>query len=386
MKTFLSAFALFLLNISGFSQTTFSCTSAGTTCPCTYGTSQAEFYAGYFADNQSYFSANTPSITRGDATINFTADNSWGNIVPPATGSNANPDTYSTRWSGRIFLAAGTYSFWLTSDDASWFWLGGNALVVNPTSGTAFINNGGLHSAATVMAVAIFTADCLQDFKVHFGEQGGQNRCNLEYACSSPAIARQAVPSNVFCPCMSIANLPISLTDFYGVPNKDNIVLRWGTASEQNNLRFNVYKSTDGSKWTELGEQKGSGTTNASKNYQMLDNSPSSGINYYYLSQTDHDGTTKKFDVITVDFSNNSTYIKLFPNPFTDKFSIVSVTEWKSSDVVTVFDALGSPVFVPVSKTNKFNLDLNTTELAKGNYIVKIQTAHQVIIKRLVKE
>jgi hypothetical protein len=118
----------------------------------------------------------------------------------------------------------------------------------------------------------------------------------------------------------------------------------------------------------------------------MLDNSPSSGINYYYLSQTDHDGTTKKFDVITVDFSNNSTYIKLFPNPFTDKFSIVSVTEWKSSDVVTVFDALGSPVFVPVSKTNKFNLDLNTTELAKGNYIVKIQTAHQVIIKRLVKE
>lgn len=386
MKKF-SFFLVFLLAGVPFrGQTTFSCTSAGTTCPCTYGSSFAEYYAGYFADVQTYFSSNTPGLSRNDAQINFTADNSWGAIVPPASGSNASPDTYSTRWSGRIFLAAGTYSFWLTSDDASWFWMGGNALVVNPTSATAFINNGGLHSAATVMSVGIFTSNCLQDFKVHFGEQGGQNRCNLEYACTALGIARQAIPGSAFCPCMSIANLPISLKDFYGIANKDYVTLNWSTASEKNNSHFTVYKSNDGSNWTKLGQKAGALNSTETHNYQMKDAQPDPGLNYYYLTQTDADGTEEKFEVIIVDFSNSNTYIKLYPNPFNDQFTLSSLSEWKSTDQVSVYDALGLPVDIAITQRDKFRMDLDGSALPKGNYVVKIQTLSQVFYKRVVKD
>lgn len=372
--------------LSCVAQTTFSCTSAGTTCPCTYGTSFAEFYANYHGDVQSFFSTTTAGLSRNDATINYATDNGWGSIVPPAANNNADPNNYSTRWSGRIYLAAGTYTFWLTSDDGSYFWMGGNALVVNPTTATAFINNGGLHSPATVSSVGIFTNNCLQDFKLHFGEQGGNNRCVLEYGSTGLGIARQVIPASLFCPCMSITNLPVGLTNFYGTANKENITLGWATAMERDNLRFTVYKSGDGINWTELGERPGSGTSTTARKYSLTDNQPEPGLNYYYLAQTDEDGAVEKFNIITVDFNNTKLYIKLFPNPFTDRFTITSTSEWRSIDVISVYDALGLPVTVPVSKQNKFNLELNTSALPKGSYIVKIQSAYQVIVKRMVKE
>lgn len=367
-------------------QTTFSCTSASTVCPCGgYGGSYAEYYAGYFADNQSYFTSNTPGITRNDPKIDFTADNSWGAIVPPASGSNANPDTYSTRWSGSMYLAAGTYSFWLTSDDASWFWLGGNAQAANPTNATAFINNGGLHSAATVMSTASLAASCRIDFKVHFGENGGQNRCNLEYASPALGIARQAVPAAAFCPCMSTAALPITLNNFYALANKDNITVYWKTDIEKNNRLFRVYKSGDGSKWSVLGEEAGGGTTHQAREYTMTDRDPLPGINYYYLEQVDVDGASEKFPVQAVDFSRSDAYLHLFPNPFLDKLTLVSNTEWNAEDSIEALDAFGKPVAAKVIRTDKFTIDVYTTDLPKGQYILKIKTPYQVIIKKLVK-
>ncbi len=372
--------------IPSFSQTTFSCTSSGTTCACTYGTSFAEFYAGYHGDVQTFFSSNTPSLTRNDATINYTTDNGWGSIVPPASGSNANPDTYSTRWSGRIYLAAGTYTFWLTSDDGSYFWLGGNALVVNPTTATAFINNGGLHSPTTVSSVGIFTANCLQDFKLHFGEQGGNNRCALEYACTALGIARQAVPAGVFCPCMSITNLPVELESFNAVANKDNILVKWTTSSERNNRSFTVFKSRDGESWQKLAVRDALPNSGGYKEYTVRDDAPYDGINYYYLVQTDMDGTEKKYDVVTVDFRNSAAYIKIFPNPATDKFLLLSTSEWKSNDVVSIYDALGLPVQVPVRVVDKTRMEFDMSLLSPATYLVKIQTAKQVIYRKVIKE
>ncbi len=380
-------FILFIAYASLFkAQVTLTCTSTTSVCPCGAGGSLAEFYSGYFNDVQSYFTSNTPGITRNDATINFTADNSWGAIVPPAGGSNAQPETYSTRWSGRIYLAAGTYTFWLTSDDGSWMWLGGNALATNPTNGTAFINNGGLHSAATVSAAVTLTDNCWQDFKVHFGENTGQNRCNLEYASTGLGITRQAVPGPAFCPCMSNAVLPVELKEFYGKASRNNVMLYWSTATEKNNQKFTVYKSINGSKWWVLGQQNGAGTSSSTKNYSMMDADPLMGPNYYYLEQTDADGTMKKFEVMMVDFSKSEDYVKLFPNPFEDKLSITSSTEWSDSDSFELYDALGNRLPMPVMRSNAYSIELNTAQLPPGTYLVKIKTSYQVIVRKLLKK
>jgi hypothetical protein len=385
MKKTLFFTGLLLSTLPFLSQTTFSCTSATSVCPCGAGGSLAQFYAGYFNDVQTYFTSNSPTITRNDPKIDFTADNSWGSIVPPASGSNANPDTYSCRWSGRIYLAAGTYSFWLTSDDASWLWMGSSALAANPTAGTAFINNGGLHAAATVMSVGIFTTNCWQDFKLHFGENGGQNRCNLEYASTGLGISRQAIPGPAYCPCMSNAVLPITLNKFYAYASKDNITVYWKTETEKNNRLFKVYKSADGFNWSLLGEQSGAGTTYGAREYTMTDHKPLPGINYYYLEQVDADGGSEKFDPVWVDFNRSETYLKLFPNPFQDKFRVSASTAWNEGESLEIYNSLGAAMDLPVSKADKYTFELNTADLPSGSYIVKIKTAYQVIVRKLVK-
>lgn len=385
MKKTLFFYGLLFCSLSIFSQTTFSCASANSVCPCGSGGSLAEFYAGYFNDVQTYFTSNSPSITRNDPKIDFTADNSWGAIVPPASGSNANPNTYSTRWSGRIYLAAGTYSFWLTSDDASFLWFGANALAANPTSATAFISNGGLHAATTVMSTAIFTTSCWQDFKVHFGENGGQNRCNLEYACTALGITRQAIPGPAYCPCMSNAVLPITLNKFYAYTTKDNVTVYWKTDTEKNNRSFKVYKSADGQNWVLLGEQQGGGTTYGAREYTMTDAKPFPGVNYYYLEQVDADGGSEKFDPVWVDFSQSESYLKLFPNPFLDKFRVSASTAWNESESIEVYSSFGVAQGLPATKVDKYTLEFDTATLPPGNYIVKIKTAYQVIFRKLVK-
>ena len=380
---FLALFIVFVFRFEA--QTTYSCSAASTVCGCSSGSVHAEFYATYFNDVQSFFSTTSVTVSRYDAAINYSTNGGWGSIVPPATGSTADPNSFSTRWSGRLSLAAGTYTFWLTSDDASWLWLGGNALAATPSNTTAFINNSGLHSSATVSASAIFTTNCLQDFKLHYGENTGSNICILEYGCTALGIARQAVPSAAMCGCMSNAVLPIELKDFYGNANKDNVMLYWSTATEQNNRLFTVFRSTDGISWSLLGQQSGGGTTESTRKYTMQDNSPLFGTNYYYLTQTDDDGTMKKFDVISVDFSDNNSYLKLFPNPFQDKFMITSSTAWTSADAFELYDSFGMPVNLSWTQTDSYTIEMKTVDLPKGYYTLKIHTAYQVIVKKLVK-
>lgn len=366
-----------------FCQTTFSCTASGTLCPCSSGAT-GEYYAGYFNDVHTFYTSTTVGLTRNESTIGYATDN-WGSIVPPAAGSNANPETYSTRFSGRIFVAAGTYTFYLTSDDACYFFLGGNALIANPTSANSLINNGGLHSPSTASAVAIFTANCLQDFKIHYGENTGNNRCVLEYQAAGLSIARQVVPNGAMCACMSSSPLPIQLLKFYAQLRDGTVNLNWSTASELNNDHFTVFKSKDGMSWYELTQIPGSGTSNKMVNYSLDDPEICTGLNYYYLRQTDKDGTSKNYDIITFDVSNRNNFVKIYPNPFQNKLIVVSSTEISLTADILIHDAFGSLINLPILKVDKYTLEINTHELAAGTYVIKIKTASGIIAKRLLK-
>lgn len=383
MKSLILCGLLIFLSLGTFCQTTFSCTASGTLCPCTSGAT-GEYYAGYFNDVHTFYTSTTVGLTRNESTIGYNIDN-WGSISPPAAGSAANPETYSTRFSGRIYLAAGTYTFYLTSDDACYFFLGGNALIANPTSGNSFINNGGLHSPSTVSAIAIFTSNCLQDFKIHYGENTGNNRCVLEYESSGLSITRQVVPNGAMCACMSSSPLPVQLLKFYAQLKDDKVNLNWSTASELNNDYFTLFKSKDGLTWRELKKISGSGTSNRMINYSTDDPESCSGLNYYYLMQTDKDGTHKNYDIITIDVSNINNYVKIYPNPFHNKLTVVSSSEISGSADIFIHDAFGKLVSLPVFKRGKYTLEIDTEILMAGSYFLKVRTASGFTVKRLIK-
>ena len=172
--------------------------------PATSGLA-ADYYPGYFNDNLAFFGSTTSGLTRIDPQLNFASSSTtdptgWGAIIPPATvGANAtDPDQFSTRHRGSVYIpTAGAYTFYLTSDDASYLWLDGAALA--PSLPNATISNGGPHGSVTVQATATLSAG-LHNLLVYFGEQTGGNVLTLEYSSTAGAgISRRIVPNAALC-------------------------------------------------------------------------------------------------------------------------------------------------------------------------------------------
>ena len=159
----------------------------------------AEYYAGYFNDDVTYFQRTSP-LRRLDPNIDFVSGNgsaTWGDLSSVATGSATDWNTYSSRYRGSIDIAtAGSYTFYLNSDDASYLWLDGAALA--PTVATATVNNGGLHGVQERSGTVTLTAG-LHDLTAVFGEQGGGNYFRLEYQSTANSIPRQVVPQSLLC-------------------------------------------------------------------------------------------------------------------------------------------------------------------------------------------
>lgn len=88
--------------------------------------------------------------------------------------------------------------------------------------------------------------------------------------------------------------------------NVNKNILKWATATELNNNKFIIEKSTDAIKWIEFATIPGSGNSSILKYYSIEDNNPINSINYYRLTQIDYDGTNKIYNIIAADNTSHN--------------------------------------------------------------------------------
>jgi hypothetical protein len=114
----------------------------------------------------------------------------------------------------------------------------------------------------------------------------------------------------------SQSTVPITLVNYTAKAEGKQALLKWTTATENNNKEYVVMHSTDGKNFTEIGKVTAAGNSSMMKDYFFYDRNPSLGINYYSLSQIDFDGKTIQLGVRTVNFSiANTNVINVYPNP-----------------------------------------------------------------------
>lgn len=132
-------------------------------------------YNGYFFDDVNYFVGATQlaqGVDTGTLQYSGTTNNSqqWLGYFKPNTSES--------------------YRFWITSDDASYFWIGPNA-VNGFTTGNANINNGGLHSPVTVNSGLIsLIAETYYPVRIQYGNylEGGVFDFYYERVNSDPGV------------------------------------------------------------------------------------------------------------------------------------------------------------------------------------------------------
>jgi hypothetical protein len=138
-------------------------------------------YAGYFADSVSFFATATPTAYGSNpaTSVQTTA------ISEAATDDGSN---FSVQWLGYFKpTTTETYTFFTNSDDASYMWIGANALSGFSTA-NATVNNGGAHGNVETSGTAALTAEVYYPVRMQFGEAGGGDNFGFNY--STPTITK----------------------------------------------------------------------------------------------------------------------------------------------------------------------------------------------------
>ena len=138
-------------------------------------------YSGYFNDDPSWFATATQTTAVADSTLAIAAT----------------PETTSIQWLGYFVpVTTETYTFFISSDDASYLWIGANA-VSGFTTGNALINNGGTHAAVELSATIALTAGVRYAIRIQTGNGGGPGSHATSF--STPTIAKtQTFTGRVF--------------------------------------------------------------------------------------------------------------------------------------------------------------------------------------------
>lgn len=154
-------------------------------------------------------------------------------------------------------------------------------------------------------------------------------------------------------PVRIIPPVPVELSSFNAMLNKNSVLISWTTATETNNHGFEIEKKYDRSnnnngitsqtigEWNKIGFIAGHGTTTDQNKYSFEDLNFASGKYSYRLKQIDLNGDFKYSEVIDIYVPpSDFTLLQNYPNPFNPS----TVIEWQLATDSNVRLMIYSPI------------------------------------------
>lgn len=195
-------------------------------------------------------------------------------------------------------------------------------------------------------------------------------------------VAQQIAQPNTF-------TLPITLLSFDAAKAGASVKLNWLVTSEINAMGYGVERSGNGSSFTEIDHIAATGISN----YNSIDASPLSGVNYYRLKMIDIDGKFKYSAVRTVLFDGTTVLFDIYPNPVvTSKLYLhLQQNNYTGKAQAIITDIAGRSIQSSTINLVKGNnqLPITVKSLTSGTYFVTIYDANGTSItetKKLVKQ
>lgn len=185
--------------------------------------------------------------------------------------------------------------------------------------------------------------------------------------------------------CVAPNTLPVGLLYFDANCKNNEIHFHWATASEINNEAFIIEKTADTKNWMEIARISGAGNANAIINYEYTYtiNNPQQE-SYYRLSQVDYNGTTKKFNSLSIDCAKQQNTIpEIYPNPFSNHIYVNTETN-KQEISITIYNIYGAIVVEKNAILSGEKIELES--LASGTYIALVQMDNQRKYLKIIKE
>ena len=188
--------------------------------------------------------------------------------------------------------------------------------------------------------------------------------------------------------------LPVELSSFSASVSGQNVNLVWATATEVNNLGFEIERSkvkgqNSNNEWEKLSFVKGAGNSQTSHSYQYTDSDLNDGKFEYRLKQINLDGSFTYSNIVNAEIISTVKYTleQNYPNPF-NPTTTISYSLPKASNVkLTIYNLLGQEVTTLVNSFNdagKHSVQFNASNLSSGVYIYSIKADKFSATKKLL--
>lgn len=176
--------------------------------------------------------------------------------------------------------------------------------------------------------------------------------------------------------------LPITLTSFDARKYNNKVAITWTTGTELNNDYYTIERSLDGRVYITLVTIKADPTRRG--NYEVDDNNPNNGINYYRLVQYDKDGRKTYYGIRRVNFNNNKDlYVQIYPNPASASFVIRTEPDAFKNGMITIIDGFGRTVKTRALPSSGVQT-IMTANFINGTYFVLINTNGTTITSKII--
>jgi hypothetical protein len=182
--------------------------------------------------------------------------------------------------------------------------------------------------------------------------------------------------------------MPIELINFTAKCYKNEVEIKWETASQTNNEFFTIERSNDAQNWEPIATLNGAGNSNEHLYYSHFDTEILNNILYYRLKQTDYDGTSTYSTLKSVNCNDKVQTVVYHPNPFNNELLFDTYNITCDEATVEVTDIIGRTVL----KTKLYNIAndnstfrLNVSSLSSGTYTIQFKSDAFNNIAKIIK-
>jgi hypothetical protein len=184
--------------------------------------------------------------------------------------------------------------------------------------------------------------------------------------------------------------VPVELTSFKASLKDAGVLLEWVTATEINNMGFEIQRNLSDI-WETIGFVEGKGTTSEITNYHFFNDL--SEFNYsaklqYRLKQIDYNGAFSYSEIVEVEFiPENYSLSQNYPNPF-NPTTTISFKLAKSTFVsLKVYNILGNEVLTLVNQVmpgGKHEINFDAVGVPSGVYLYTITAGDFVDTRKMI--